>query len=105
MAGRWSSPGAGRIALSRFCYRRKTLARQGPRKLPKLDVAGSTPVARSREVEELAPYRYEPRVGGGSLVALGSRSWCASRLPGVAGASHAAPAWTSRRGPRLHSYL
>jgi len=38
----------GRIALSRFCYRRrKTLAPQGPRKLPKLDVAGSTPVARS----------------------------------------------------------
>src|SRR6266516_1686475 len=38
------------IALSRFCYRRrKTLAPQGPRKLPKLDVAGSTPVARSRE--------------------------------------------------------
>src|SRR3989441_4142542 len=34
------------IALSRFCYRRrKTLAPQGPRKLPKLDVAGSTPVA------------------------------------------------------------
>src|SRR5438477_4197255 len=38
----------GGIALSRFCYRRrKTLAPQGPRKLPKLDVAGSTPVARS----------------------------------------------------------
>jgi len=38
----------GRIALSRFCYRRrKTLTPQGPRKLPKLDVAGSTPVARS----------------------------------------------------------
>jgi len=38
----------GRIALSLFCYRRrKTLAPQGPRKLPKLDVAGSTPVARS----------------------------------------------------------
>src|SRR5207253_1882704 len=38
-----------RIALSRFCYRRrKTLAPQGARKLPKLDVAGSTPVARSR---------------------------------------------------------
>ena len=37
-----------RIALSHFCYRRrKTLAPQGPRKLPKLDVAGSTPVARS----------------------------------------------------------
>ena len=37
-----------RIALSAFCYRRrKTLAPQGPRKLPKLDVAGSTPVARS----------------------------------------------------------
>ena len=36
------------IALSHFCYRRrKTLAAQGPRKLPKLDVAGSTPVARS----------------------------------------------------------
>src|SRR5206468_2709996 len=28
--------------------RRKTLAPQGPRQLPKLDVAGSTPVARSR---------------------------------------------------------
>ena len=27
---------------------------QGPRKLPKLDVAGSTPVARSREFEDLA---------------------------------------------------
>src|SRR5439155_15229400 len=40
--------------------------------LPKLDVAGSTPVARSREFEELAPRRYEPRGGGGSLVALGS---------------------------------
>src|SRR6266436_9306646 len=37
-----------RIALSRFCYRRrKPLVPQGPRKLPKLDVAGSTPVARS----------------------------------------------------------
>ena len=37
-----------RIALSHFCYRRrKTLTTQGPRKLPKLDVAGSTPVARS----------------------------------------------------------
>src|SRR5947199_6552513 len=37
------------IALSPFCYRRrKTLAPQGPRQLPKLDVAGSTPVARSR---------------------------------------------------------
>src|SRR2546426_3294284 len=37
------------IALSHFCYRRrKTLVPQGPRKLPKLDVAGSTPVARSR---------------------------------------------------------
>jgi len=43
------------IALSRFCYRRrKTLALQGPRKLPKLAVAGSTLVARSRRnpVEE-----------------------------------------------------
>ena len=38
----------GRIALSHFCYRRrKALAPQRPRKLPKLDVAGSTPVARS----------------------------------------------------------
>ena len=38
----------GDIALSHFCYRRrKTLVPQGPRKLPKLDVAGSTPVARS----------------------------------------------------------
>ena len=38
----------GRIALSHFCYRRrKTLTPRGPRKLPKLDVAGSTPVARS----------------------------------------------------------
>src|SRR5206468_11458013 len=38
----------GGIALSRFRYRRrKTLAPQGPRKLSKLDVAGSTPVARS----------------------------------------------------------
>src|SRR5262245_64149501 len=37
-----------RIALSCSCYRRrKTLALQGPRKLPKLDVAGSTQVARS----------------------------------------------------------
>src|SRR5262249_3678972 len=37
-----------RIALSHFCYRRrKTLAPRWPRKLPKLDVAGSTPVARS----------------------------------------------------------
>src|SRR5262249_11627166 len=37
-----------RIALSAFCYRRrKTLTPQGSRKLPKLDVAGSTPVARS----------------------------------------------------------
>src|SRR5262249_50612679 len=37
------------IALSHFCYRRrKTQAPQGPRKLPKLDVAGSTAVARSR---------------------------------------------------------
>ena len=46
---------ASRIVLSRFCYRRrKTLTPQGPRKLPKLDVAGSTPVARSRRnpVEE-----------------------------------------------------
>src|SRR5207244_5309088 len=34
-----------RLSLSRFCYRRrKTLAPQGPRTLPKLDVAGSTPV-------------------------------------------------------------
>src|SRR5439155_862849 len=39
------------IALSYFCYRRrKTHARQGPRKLPKLDVAGSTPVARSSDI-------------------------------------------------------
>src|SRR5438094_6476889 len=39
---------ASRIALSHFCYRsRKTLTPQGPGKLPKLDVAGSTPVARS----------------------------------------------------------
>jgi len=28
--------------------------------VPKLDVAGSTPVARSRKVEELAPRRYRP---------------------------------------------
>ena len=41
---------ASHIALSHFCYRsRKTLTPQGPRKLPKLDVAGSTPVARSCE--------------------------------------------------------
>src|SRR6266516_67952 len=41
-----SGPRRRRIALSRFCYRRrKTLAPQGPRQLPKLDVAGSTPVA------------------------------------------------------------
>src|SRR5437016_7852989 len=41
-----SGPRRRRIALSRFCYRRrKTLAPQVPRKLPKLDVAGSTPVA------------------------------------------------------------
>src|SRR2546426_7284231 len=66
------------IALSHFCYRRrKTLAPQGPRKLPKLDVAGSTPVARSREFEELAPRRYEPPAGGGSLVALGPRGFSA----------------------------
>jgi len=38
------------IGLSHFCYRRrKPLALQGPRKLPKLAAAGSTPVARSRE--------------------------------------------------------
>src|SRR5215510_1603644 len=44
-----SGGGLGGIALSYFCYRRrKTLAPQRPRKLPKLDVAGSTPVARSR---------------------------------------------------------
>src|SRR5439155_15429186 len=43
--------------------------------LPKLDVAGSTPVARSCEFEELAPCRYKPRAGGGSLVALGSRGF------------------------------
>src|SRR5207247_731443 len=43
------------IALSHLCDRRRTaLAPQGPRKLAKLDVAGSTPVARSREVEHLA---------------------------------------------------
>ena len=37
------------LRLSRFWYRRrKALALQGPRRLPKLDVAGSTPVARSR---------------------------------------------------------
>src|SRR5437899_10142537 len=41
-------PDRSRIALSYFCHRRrKALAPQGPRKLPKLDVAGSTPVARS----------------------------------------------------------
>src|SRR5438067_13090097 len=55
----------------------KNLARLGGRnsvvecQLPKLDVAGSTPVARSREFEELALCRYEPRAGGGSLLALG----------------------------------
>ena len=62
--------------------------------LPKLDVAGSTPVARSREVEELAPSRYEPRAGGGSLVAVGSGSstelvsglFCDSGARGVGGA-------------------
>src|SRR5947209_17534387 len=71
-------PDRRRIALSHFCYRRrKTLAPQGPRKLPKLDVAGSTPVARSREFEELAPRRYEPPAGGGSLVALGPRGFSA----------------------------
>src|SRR5206468_6278830 len=65
-----------RIALSRFCYRRqKTLAPQGPRKLPKLDVAGSTPVARSREFEEVACCRQEPDGGGGSLVTLCSRGF------------------------------
>jgi hypothetical protein len=46
---------SAKIALSRFCYRRrKTLAPQGPRKLPKLDVAGSTPVARSRESADIS---------------------------------------------------
>src|SRR2546428_234339 len=44
-----SEAGAPVLRLSHFCYRRrKTLAPQGPRKLPKLDVAGSTPVARSQ---------------------------------------------------------
>ena len=53
------------IALSHYCYRRrKTFALQGPRKLPKLDVAGSTPVARSREIEEL-----------GATVLRASRCW------------------------------
>src|SRR5437773_3510022 len=47
------------IALSHFCYRRrKTLAPQGPRKLPKLDVAGSTPVARS--LSEVDSYSGSP---------------------------------------------
>src|SRR5713101_3774715 len=32
----------------------ETLAPQGPRKLPKLDVAGSTPVARTHEVGDLS---------------------------------------------------
>src|SRR5207253_9270419 len=41
----------------------------------KLDVAGSTPVARSREFEELACCRQEPDGGGGSLVTLCSRGF------------------------------
>src|SRR5207253_915470 len=45
--------------------------------LAKLDVAGSTPGARSREFEELAPRRYEPPACGGSLVALGPRGFSA----------------------------
>src|SRR5437899_3203345 len=95
-------PDRSRIALSHFCYRRrKTLAPQGPRKLPKLDVAGSTPVARSREVEELALCRYEPRAGGGSLVALGSRSWRTSRRVAIVGAFAEASADAGRcRGRR-----
>src|SRR3989442_4636455 len=85
-------PDRSRIALSHFCYRsRKTLTPQGPRKLPKLDVAGSTPVARSREFEELAPCRYGRRAAGASLVALGWRTWRASRLRRVAGAR--GPCW------------
>ena len=47
-----------------FCYRRrKTLVPQGPRKLPKLDLAGSTPVARSSSGPSLigAPSRIEGR--------------------------------------------
>src|SRR5437870_7751546 len=56
------------------------------RQIPKLDVAGSTPVARSREFEELAPCRYGRRAAGASLVALGWRTWRASRLRRVAGA-------------------
>src|SRR5437762_12914487 len=61
---------ASRIALSHFCYRsRKTLTPQGPRKLPKLDVAGSTPVARSshsgpdRHAQELRGNGRGPRRG------------------------------------------
>ena len=38
--------------------------------IPKLDVAGSTPVARSREFEDLARCRQEPGAGGGSFVTL-----------------------------------
>src|SRR5439155_9908514 len=72
--------------------RRKLLAPRGPRKLPKLDVAGSTPVAHSREFEDLARCRQEPGVGGGSLVTRCSRGLHA---PGTPDSSRARPAPSS----------
>jgi hypothetical protein len=51
------------ITLSRFCYRRrKTLAPQRPRKLPKLNVAGSTPVARSSKESSCRGFRDPTRI-------------------------------------------
>src|SRR2546426_10144541 len=61
------------IALSHFCYRRrKTLAPQGPRKLPKLDVAGSTPVARSRESADFSRPSEVQREKPGRRASLGA---------------------------------
>jgi len=82
--------GARDIALSHFCYRRrKTLAPQGSRKLPKLDVAGWTPVARSLNSRFFAALRVASRgdlrsldVGAGSGAgsfageALDRIDWC-----------------------------
>src|SRR5439155_12562985 len=71
----WRPAGRRHIALSHFCYRRrKTLAPQGPRKLPKLDVAGSTPVARSRENAEFSRRSVVGRVGASHSQPRGWRS-------------------------------